>query len=80
MSVHFQEISHNYMFGYRKYHGCPTALLTLIEQWREDLNKHKIIGTIAIDLSKALDCISHDLILDKLKFYGLSDDALSLTL
>ena len=66
------------MFVYRKYHGCPTALLSLTEQWKEDLDKHNIIGTIAIDLSKAFDCLSHDFILEKLKFYGLSDLALSL--
>ena len=67
------------MFGYRKYHGCPTALLSLTEQWKEDLDKHNIIGTIDIDLSKAFHCLSHDLILEKLKFHGLSDHALSLT-
>ena len=66
------------MFGYRKYHGCPTALLALTEQWKEDLDKHNIKGTIAIDLSKAFECQPHDLILEKLKFYGLSDHALSL--
>ena len=66
------------MFGYRKYHGCPTALLSLTEQWKEDLDKHNIIGKNAIDLSKAFDCLSHGLILEKLKFYGLSDYALSL--
>ena len=66
------------MFGYRKYHGCPTALLSLTEQWKEDLDKHNIIGKNAIDLSKAFDCLSHGLILEKLKFYGLSDQALSL--
>ena len=34
--------------------------------------------TIANDLSKAFDCLSQDRILEKLKFYGLSDHALSL--
>ena len=68
------------MFGYRKYHGCPKALLSFTEQWKEDLDKHNIIDTIAIDLSKAFDCLSHDLNLEKLKFYGLSDHALSLML
>ena len=67
-----------YMFGYRKYHGCPTALLSLTEQWKEDLDKHNIIGMIAIDWSKAFDCLSNDLILEKLKFYGLRDHALPL--
>ena len=66
------------MFGYRKFHGCPTALLSLTEQWKEDLDKHSIIGKNAIDSSKAFDCLSHGLILEKLKFYGLSDHAVSL--
>ena len=65
------------MFGYRKYHGSPTALLSLTEQWKEDLDKHNIIGKNAIDLSKAFDCLSHGLILEKLKFHGLSDNSLS---
>ena len=59
------------MFGYRKYHACPRALISLTEQWKEDFNKHNIISTIAIDLSKAFDYLSHDLALEKLKFYGL---------
>ena len=28
------------MFEYRIYQGCPTALLSLTEQWKEDLDKH----------------------------------------
>ena len=63
------------MFGNRKYHGCPIALLSFTEQWKEDFDKHN--RHIAIDLRKAFDCLSHDLILEKLKFYGLSDHALS---
>lgn len=67
------------MFGYKKYHGCPTALLSLTKKWKEGLDKRNmIIDTIAIDLREASDCLSHDLILGKLKFYGLSDHALSL--
>lgn len=34
------------------------------------------IGTITTDLSKAFDCLSHDLILEKQKFYGASDHVL----
>ena len=78
LSVHLEKILYNSMFGYRKYHGCPTALLAFTEQWKEDLDNHNIIGTVAIDLSKAFDCLLHDLIPEKLKFYGVGDQALSL--
>ena len=68
------------MFGYGGYHGCATALIILTEQWKEDLDKHNIIGTIATDSSKskAFDCLPHDLILEQIKYYGLSDHAISL--
>ncbi|CAH3015132.1 unnamed protein product [Porites evermanni] len=49
----------------RGYHGCPTALFTLTEQWTEDLDKHNIIGAIATDSSKnkAFDCLNFDVML-----------------
>ena len=40
--------------------------------------KCKVIGAVAIDLSKAFDCLSHDLFLEKLKFYGVSDNSVAL--
>ncbi len=40
------------------------------------LDKQQTIGAIFIDMSKAFDTISHSLLLDKLKNYGLSDSAI----
>lgn len=70
--IHFEKIFHNSVFGYRKCPGCLTVLFALTEQWKEDLDSHNIIGTIATDLSKAFHCLPHDVILEKLKFYGLN--------
>ena len=78
MSEYFEKVFHNYMFAYRKYHGCAAALLSLTEQWKEELDKHKIVAVAALDLSKAFDCLPHDLILEKLKFYGMDEKSLSL--
>ena len=78
MTEHFEGIFHDFMFAYWKFHGCAAALLTLTEHWREELDKRKVIAAVAIDLSKAFDCLPHDLILEKLKFYGMNDNSVSL--
>ena len=77
MTQHFESVFHDFMFSYRTHHDCPTALLTLTEHWREELDIHKLIGAVVIDLSKAFDCLPHELILEKLKFYGLDDSSIS---
>ena len=78
MTEHFEPIFHISVFAYRKFHGCPSALLTLTEHWKEELDKRNTIAVIAIDLSKAFDCLPHELILEKLKFYGMEDKAVAL--
>ena len=78
MSKHFESTLHKYMFAYRKFHGCPAALLTLTEQWKAELDKHNVIGAAVIDLSKAFDCLPHQLILEKLKLYGMDNKSVVL--
>ncbi|PFX25310.1 putative RNA-directed DNA polymerase from transposon BS [Stylophora pistillata] len=78
LTEHFKSIFHDYLFAYRRFHSCPTALLALTEDWRAELDKHNITGTVAIDLSKAFDCLPHDLLLEKLNFYGLEKNSVSL--
>ncbi|KXJ11565.1 RNA-directed DNA polymerase from mobile element jockey [Exaiptasia diaphana] len=78
MTDHFESIFHDFTFAYRKYHGCAAALLTLTEHWREELDNRKVNAAVAIDLSKAFDCLPHELILEKLKFYGMNDKSVSL--
>ena len=62
------------MFAYRKYHGCDTALLSLTEQWKKEIDDNKMIGLVSMDLSKAFDTLPHELIALKLKEYE-SDEA-----
>ena len=54
------------------------ALFRAIESWKRCLDSKGIVGTILMDLSKAYDCIPHDLLIAKLEAYGLDTCALKL--
>ena len=66
------------MSGFLRGHSTATALIKLTDDWRKFLDEKQEVGVVAIDLSKAFDCICHNLLLAKLKAYGLHDTALKL--
>ena len=50
----------------------------LIESWRSKLDNDYILGAVLMDLSKAFDCIPHDLLIAKLYAYGFDENSLAL--
>ena len=64
--------------GFRKGYNPQRALIRAIEKWRTCLDNGGKVGAIFMDLSKAFDCIRHDLLIAKLHAYGLSREALLL--
>jgi hypothetical protein len=64
--------------AFRPGFGCQTALLRIIEDWKKALDDNKCIAAILMDLSKAFDCLPHNLLMLKLEVYGLSENSLKL--
>ena len=78
MKQHIDEYLSRYVFGYRKLHGPQLCLLNMTEMWKKALDEKKVAGAILTDLSKAFDCISHDLLIAKMEAYGFEKSALVL--
>ena len=76
----FYNIFDHFLCAFRKGHGCQTTLLRLLEDWKQALDCNEYIVAILMDLSKAFDCLPHDILICKLSAYGLSDNATKLLL
>ena len=52
--------------NYSSYH----VLIRLIDDWKRNLDETKLVGIIFMGLSKAFNCIPHDILVAKLAVYG----------
>ena len=64
--------------GFRKGFSTQQCLIAFIENWKSAVDKGKSFGALLTDLSKAFDCLPHDLLGAKLHTYGFSLSALIL--
>ena len=72
------ELFYNSQYGFRKNHSTELATLEIIDRIIQEMDKYNTPINIYIDLSKAFDTIDHNILLCKLKYYGLNGAALDL--
>ena len=53
------------LYGFRKAYSTQHVLFKLLQRWQKEPDKSELVGTILIDLSKAYECLPHDLIIAK---------------
>ena len=67
-----------YQCGFRKGFNAQHCFLAMLETWKKAVDNRKVFGALLTDLSKAFNCLPHDLIIAKRNAYGFSLPALNL--
>ena len=78
MSSFFDNFLSKQQCGFRKGYSTQQCLLALLEKWKRAVDSGQMFGALLTDLSKAFDCLDHELLIAKLNAYGFSLPALKL--
>ena len=78
ISLHVEEYLSPYLCGYRKGFSTQQALLSVLERWKNVLDKKGYGAAVLRDLSKAFDTLNHNLLIAKLLACGFSEESVQL--
>ena len=69
ISSFFENIFSKYQTGFRKGFSLQSCLVAMVEKFKKSLDQGGEYAAILTDLSKAFNCLPHDLIITKLHAY-----------
>ena len=76
MYPYFDKLFSKFQCGFQKGFNAQHCWITMIEKWRRSLDGGSQAGALPTDLSKAFDCIDHELLIAKLYAYGFDKKSL----
>ena len=75
---HVNNLHFSNQYEFRKKHSTELAVLEVIDRITNQLDQGITPINIYLDLSKAFDTLDHDILLNKLQYYGVNGSALAL--
>jgi hypothetical protein len=69
--INYHGILHNNQFGFRKHKSTSLAVANVLSSLITKIKTNKKVAFVLLDLKKAFDFINHDLLLMKVKHYGI---------
>ena len=78
INQYFDKKLSKFRCGFRKNFNAQHCLIVMIEKWKFSLDKKLSCGALMTELSKAFDCLSHELLIAKLHAYGFNNSSLKL--
>ena len=76
LALYLENIFSPFLSAYRGNYSTQHVLIRLVEEWKKHLDNNEAVGGVLMNLSKAFDCIPHDLLISKFSAYGFDKTAL----
>ena len=71
----FDKILSKHHCSFSKGHSAQRSLIVLLKKWKESVDQGHVFGALLTDLSKAFDCLPHNLLIANLNAYGFDSKA-----